>query len=258
MAKIEQKIDQGGVQVIARAASVLRALAEDVRGLSLADIAGMVDLPRSTVQRIVNALSEEGFVVTSTNRRSIRLGPAISNLAAAVIPNVCDLAAPMLKEAAKKAGETVDLSVLRGDAAVFVDHALSSQRMAAISSIGSAMPLHCSANGKAILATMSSTQRKRLLSKPLGKFTATTITDIKSLELEIERVVDQGYAFDNAEHSDAVSAVGAAFIDPYGRHVAVSIPAPNERFAAKEKMLIELVVSTRDAIQTIIEESADQ
>src|SRR5205807_1695051 len=51
-----------GVQVIARAASVLRALENRPEGLSLGQIAKEVGLARSTVQRIVAALQAEHFL----------------------------------------------------------------------------------------------------------------------------------------------------------------------------------------------------
>ncbi|MGI9493370.1 MAG: helix-turn-helix domain-containing protein, partial [Geminicoccaceae bacterium] len=56
-----------GIQVIARAASILRALGEDTSGMSLGQIADKVGLPRSTVQRIVGALQAERLVISSTS-----------------------------------------------------------------------------------------------------------------------------------------------------------------------------------------------
>jgi predicted ArsR family transcriptional regulator len=58
--------DRGGVQAIARAASVLRALGARGQGMSLSEIAAAVDLPRSTVQRLVQALQQERLVETGT------------------------------------------------------------------------------------------------------------------------------------------------------------------------------------------------
>src|SRR3979490_2124908 len=51
-----------GIQVIARAAAVMRTLGDNPKGLSLAAIANIVGLPRSTVQRIITALEEEYLV----------------------------------------------------------------------------------------------------------------------------------------------------------------------------------------------------
>lgn len=58
----EEQRDNGGVQVIARAAKILRVLASHPDGLSLSQIAREVDLARSTVNRIVAALEDEYFI----------------------------------------------------------------------------------------------------------------------------------------------------------------------------------------------------
>jgi DNA-binding IclR family transcriptional regulator len=47
------KNNKNGIQVIARAATILRLLKTNQSGLSLGQIAAQADLPRSTVQRIV-------------------------------------------------------------------------------------------------------------------------------------------------------------------------------------------------------------
>ncbi len=55
---------EAGIQSIARAAAVLRALERSPSGMSLGEIAAALDLPRSTVQRIVDALKDEGFLIS--------------------------------------------------------------------------------------------------------------------------------------------------------------------------------------------------
>src|SRR5690606_18148540 len=69
-----------GIQVIARAAAITRALSRSPQGLSLAAIAKEVNLPRSTVQRIVNALQDEYIVELIGSEGGFRLGPAIGRL----------------------------------------------------------------------------------------------------------------------------------------------------------------------------------
>ena len=60
---------QNGIQVIARAAAILRTLESNRDGMSLGEIAKQVGLARSTVQRIVNALAVEGLVSANGARR---------------------------------------------------------------------------------------------------------------------------------------------------------------------------------------------
>ena len=62
----EKREDKSQVQVIARAAAILRALEEQPAGLSLGQIAQRVDLARSTVQRIVAALAAEKLLIAAS------------------------------------------------------------------------------------------------------------------------------------------------------------------------------------------------
>src|SRR5262249_3300132 len=71
-----------GIQVIARVAQILRALDGEPQGLSLSELAKRVSLPRSSVHRIVSALSAEGLVAAASPNGRVILGPEISRLAA--------------------------------------------------------------------------------------------------------------------------------------------------------------------------------
>ena len=74
--------DKSQVQVIARAAAILRVLEDEMDGLSLGQIAQRVSLARSTVQRIVGALAAEKFLIAASPNGRVRLGPTILRLAA--------------------------------------------------------------------------------------------------------------------------------------------------------------------------------
>src|SRR5271154_4648326 len=76
--------DKSPIQVIARAAAVLRVLETAPEGLSLGAIAEALKLPRSTIQRIVGALEMESLAIGATPTGRVKLGPALLRLAAAV------------------------------------------------------------------------------------------------------------------------------------------------------------------------------
>ncbi|MDO9442296.1 MAG: helix-turn-helix domain-containing protein, partial [Beijerinckiaceae bacterium] len=96
-----------GIQVIARAASVLRTLESHPDGLSLGQIAKSVGLARSTVQRIVAALASEDFVIAS-GPGDVRIGPGLVRIAASVSSNTAELIRPHLRALGEEVGETVD------------------------------------------------------------------------------------------------------------------------------------------------------
>ena len=58
---------------------------------------------------------------------------------------------------------------------------------------------------------------------------------------EIRRVRATGLAWDLDEHTDGISAVGAAFRDPNGTINAISIPVPSHRFAARKTTLAKVL-----------------
>ena len=124
----------GDRHVIARAAAILRALENESDGLSLGKIAKRVNLPRSTVQRIVTALAEEQMVIAATPNARVMLGPAILRMATNTHFDFGRFMRPHLEILSLETGETVDLSMQQGDKMVFVDQIITSQhRLRAVS-----------------------------------------------------------------------------------------------------------------------------
>lgn len=231
--------DRGGIQVISRAAAILRALELHPDGLSLGELAQAVSLPRSTVQRIVDALDTEGLVLAASASNGVRLGPALLSLAAATRFRIAEAARETLVALAKECGETVDLSVIDQDKVVFVDQVAGKHRLTAISGLGVAFPLHSSANGKAVLAAMNQEMLERLRPKiRLDALTPNTLTSWERLEREIASIRKTGLAYDREENSLGISAVAIAIRSPSGELAAISIPAPTQRFKDNEKVLV--------------------
>lgn len=218
------------IQVISRAVSVLRALEDEPKGLSLGEIARRVGLARSTVQRIVDALRTEQFLIAASPTAGVRLGPALVRLAASASVEFDEITRPIIAALSQAVGETVDLSVLKGRSAVFTDQIQGSHRLRAVSAIGDSFPLHCTANGKAMLSVLPEDKLRALLRAPLPKLTSNTITRPAELLREIETCRRTGIAVDDEEHTEGISALGTGFIDPMGRVIAISIPVPTTRF----------------------------
>jgi len=229
---------RNGVRVIARAAEVLRALEGREEGLSLGQIAKQLDLPRSTVQRIVDALDAENFVVAASPTARVRLGPALVRIAASIRFRIAEVARPYMERLSGETGETVDLSIMDQDKLVFLDQVPGSHRLRAVSAVGVSFPLHCSANGKALLAALDDAQISRLRRRiKLTAHTANTITSWKRLSTELESIRKEGMAYDREEHSLGISAVASVVRMQSGELAAISVPTPTQRFYSMESRL---------------------
>ena len=226
-----------GVQVIARAANILRSLEDEPEGLSLGDIAARVDLPRSTVQRIVTALADEQLLISASPKSRVKLGPALIRLANATNNEIDRMARPYMEALSREIGETIDLSVLQGKTAVFVDQVPGSHRLRTVSAIGERFPLHCTAHGKALMATLPDDKLARRLSMELAKFTPSTKTNPIELKREIESIRNGECASDVEEYTEGICALSMTFLDPLGRAFAISVPIPTPRFNRKRESI---------------------
>src|SRR3954452_14621335 len=137
------KSDKLQIQVIARAASILRALEKAKAGLSLGELGKLLGLPRSTVQRIVAALHSEKLVVPASPAGGVRLGPTVLALASSMRIDFIAFARPYMERLSHELRETVDLSAIRNDHLVFLDQVVGPQRLRTVSAVGEKFPLHC-------------------------------------------------------------------------------------------------------------------
>ena len=220
-----------GIQVIARAAALLRHLGGHPGGQSLGQIASGLGLPRSTVQRIVAALASEGLVSTGNG---IRLGPALQSLARATRIDMADRCRPHLTALARQTGETVDLSVLRGPQMIFLDQAEGTSRLRTVSAIGEPFPLTTTANGRACLAALTDQQMLQLATAEWAARRETV--DLPGFMAMISQVRHTGLAHDLDAHTAGISAIGCSFSDGTD-HYAISVPIPSSRYADKAGMV---------------------
>ena len=236
-----------GIQVIARAAAILRVLKDDNSGLSLGQIADRTRLARSTVQRIVNALGDEGLVMTGERGGSLRLGPEIQAMASASRSDITDLLHPLLAHLSSITGETVDLALFRKDHMVFIDQIIGSHRLRAVATIGETFPMTSTANGKACLAMMQDDMIEMIAMHEL-RANGRGIRRMGQFMKEIHIIRQTGIAVDIDEQTDGISALGISFRDERDACYAISLPVPSYRFEQNRQKLISALETARNSL----------
>jgi len=247
--------DRNGVQVIRRAAQILRVLKDHPEGMSLSQIAERTSLARSTVHRLVAALEQELLVSSTSPNGGFRLGSALSSLAASADRNFALDFHPVLSKLSRDLNETVDVAVLENDHVRFVHQIGAAQRLRAVSAIGAIFPAYCTANGKALLALLPDEHVMKLLPEHLEKFTPNTITDRAEILRSLAEVRKTGIAFDREEHTMGICAVGIAVEDPGARPVAITVPLPASRFHGNEARLVKALKAAKVELEEIIRQS---
>jgi DNA-binding IclR family transcriptional regulator len=241
--------DKSQVQVIARAAQILRALEGEDEGLSLGQIAARVNLARSTVQRIVASLENEKLLIAASPTGRVRLGPALLRLASSVTGDFVARARPFITRLSHELRETVDLAAVRRDHLMFVDQVIGSHRLRTVSAVGETFPLHCTANGKAYLSHLEPAAVEKLIGRSFEGRTPNTLTKLPALLADLRLARKTGVAYDREEHTLGICAVGVALHDPFGNAIAVSVPVPSQRFRDQHKTIAQRLLATKHAMQ---------
>ena len=197
------------IQSIERAASILRCLASGPRRLGVSELATRLGLAKGTIHGILKTLHREGFVEQDLESGKYQIGPALLQLGQTYL-DVNELRKQSLVWAemlAVKSQESVRVGVLRAGSVLIVHHVFRPDNTLQILEVGSNLPLHATAMGKAILAHRPDLIED-LAADGLTRFTKNTITDRGTLERELGAVRDHGCA---EEREEAVlSEVGLA------------------------------------------------
>lgn len=221
--------DRGtNLQSVARAIRALELIAE-AGELGVTELGRLLDVHKATASRLVTTLAQRGLVERDPVSEKYRLGFGLIRLAGAAMAGL-DLvrtAHPILDDLAERTRETVNLGVLSGDAVVYVDQISGTRAIVSVSWVGRRTPLHCTSNGKALLAYLPAAERDRLLKGPLERLTPTTIVDIDALLKQLGEVRLRGYAQTLEELEMGLNAVAAPVRQADGEVVAaLSVSGP--------------------------------
>jgi DNA-binding IclR family transcriptional regulator len=159
------------------------------------------------------------------------------------------VALPEIEALRNEVKETVHLAILNEMEVVYLEKLPGLHAIGLMGSrVGGRAPAYCTGLGKVLLAfSPPSEVREYFQTHPLKIFTEKTITDLKSLERELEEIRRKGYALDRGEHETEVRCVAAPIFDISGRVVgALSISGPAGRFEPLEEntYLIEKACKT--------------
>lgn len=219
------------VQSIERAFAVLRTLATGPFGVT--ELAEQIDLPKSTVARLLSALETEGAVTQVEQGGEYRLGQGLLDIAGATEPgrNLVATVRPWLLALSEDLGEAAGLSIVRDRHVYYLDHAVPETDVMVRDWTGESLPMHSVPSGMAILAHMSEAALEAYLSKPPEQLTPNTLIDPDAIRERLDAIRQLGYAWGFEEGVDGINSLAAPIIGPDGLAVAaIHVHGPAYRF----------------------------
>lgn len=216
-----------GTQAIERALSILRQFSASDEPLSLTEVARAGGLTAATTHRILATLVRERLLSYDPATERYRIGPDSLFLFAAAARRFGIAASrSQLEQLVASIGETAALGVLDGSDTIVVLQVESDLPLRFSRPIGTRVPSHVSAMGKALLA--GSGRDPREVVETLGRlhrFTEHTITDKRKLIAELQLARERGWALNDNERYDGVRAL--------------AVPIPNGQAPARASLGVQ-------------------
>jgi DNA-binding IclR family transcriptional regulator len=217
---------------------ILEVLGKSDRPMTATQINDQLGLPKQTVHRLCATLEENGFLTRPGNAKKYQVARRLRDLGSGLIHNSRDHIArhQILKEVAQQVGETVNYAAPGNMGMNYLDRVETDWPFRIQLPIGTSVPFHCTASGKAFLASLTPKNREALVaSLDLAQMTQHTLTDPKSLMNELVEIRKQGYSLDKEEFMEGMIAIAVPVVDPQGRFIAaVAYHGPTQRMTLTE------------------------
>jgi IclR family pca regulon transcriptional regulator len=208
--------NQYTISTLLRGLNLLALFSQKTPSLSLTEIAAALDLNKTTAFRMVNTLTEAGYLLRDPDTKRYRPGIRVLQLGFAALANLelRQVARPFLERLSQTVGETVSLSVLDGMEVIYIDRVRNRQIVGVVLGLGSRLPAHCASMGKAMLAHLPPAElEQRLAQTTLSPCTPHSLVDQEALLAELEKVRRQGFAVNDQELEVGLRAVAAPVWD---------------------------------------------
>lgn len=223
----------GQVQSLSRALWLMNALAECPQGLSLSEVAHRVQLPTSTVHRLLTTLQNERYVRFESDRSVWLIGVQAFQVGSTFVRSrdIVAMARPYMRRLMEESGETVNLAIADRTEVVYLAQVECHKMMRAIAGPGGRANMHCSGVGKALLAYASPSELGEILqTKSLPRETPKTISKPEALKSELVKIRKRGYAIDDEENAVGLRCVAGVIFDEHAEPLAgLSVSGPMAR-----------------------------
>lgn len=243
----DDKTEQNTVQALDRALGLLEILSAS-GGLTLSELTEQSDQAVATVYRALVTLQAHGMVESEEPGQVWHIGSGAFRVGSAFLrrTKIAERARGAMDQLMRDTGETANLGMEAGGEVLFLAQVETYEAIRAFFPPGTKGPMHVSGIGKALLAWYPSEKVADILKRNgFQRFTSLSLSSPESLERDLARTRERGYAIDDQERADGMRCVAAPIFNAYGEPVAgLSVSGPAFRMALSDTARIGALVRT--------------
>ena len=241
------------IQSVDRAARILKALAGGPGRLGVSELSARLGLAKGTVHGLLRTLQDHGLVEQHADSDKYQLGPELLQLSNRYL-DLSELRSRSLaysEALAGRADEAVRVGAFHGDGMLVVHHVFRPDTSLQILEVGSVLPLHATALGKAVLAYLDGARVTELLRSDLVRLTGRTHVQSAALKRELATIRERGYADEREEAVIGEAGVAAAIFDRRSEPIgSIGVAGARERVLkrGREQAVSAAVIEAARAI----------
>jgi IclR family transcriptional regulator, KDG regulon repressor len=230
--------DRDYIKSVIKATEILDVIRNNRKPLSLEEISRLLGQNKTTCFRFLQTMLELKLIVQENGSKSYKLGPKLITLGLSAL-NKFDLhteAVPLMKKLREITGETVNLSILDQFEILIIERFRSGHVYNANLTVGSRLPLHCTSQGKVILAFSTNEKQKELLAHiNYEKYTDKTVENEVKLKKQMIESLKRGYSINREEFELGIAAVAGPILNhEYEPVAALNVSFPLARHPDKK------------------------
>lgn len=225
------------IQSLIRSLELLEVLGERKQSYSIAELSEAMDLPPSTIHRILQTFCEKRYVVRDERSHTYRLGPALIPLGRAAADGIRlqDAALPVLTDLTAKTGEDSYLVIPVGNKGLVIQKVDGPSHLKVVEEFGYELSLHCGAIRKVLLAYQSPEFIENYLKTVIADDRVFPQVEPKELVQELTDIREKGWAVSFGQYVKEAIGIGAPVFGAEGNLVcSIGIIAPESRIPDKK------------------------
>ncbi|HBY57187.1 MAG TPA: hypothetical protein DEG96_04925 [Candidatus Atribacteria bacterium] len=234
---------------------ILDHLSDVKKDVGITELSLALDLPKSTVHRILKDLLKYSIVEKENDTSRYKIGLRLLKYSNSLLRSfdIRQIAKPILRKVCNETQETTFLTIWRKDQGICIDSISSSRNTNTqlFVEIGRGMPFHCAASSKILLANQPLEDIRRIINKKqFLKYTSKTITKPKRLIMHLLDIKNKGYAICDEELEEGIKAVAAPIKNINGKTIAsITITGLSKRMSSSNmERFIKIVTDSAQEI----------